>query len=518
MRRLLSVVAFLAAALPAAAQTAPAQSPPATPVQGPTFRTGVDVTTVDVAVIDRNGKPVEDLRAPEFSVKIDGEARRVVSAELVKVDVAAARAQVADKSETFFTSNLAPINGRTILIAVDQNNVRPGSLRPVMEAAATFLDYLSPLDQVGFVAFPEPGPRVGFTSDKLKLRLAMRALIGRPDLIQATSHNIGVTEAIAISDKGDQVVLAEVVARECRSQAVTQRSQCERDVIAEASDLALRVRQSAEQSRVGLRDILTRLALLDGHKSLILISEGLAIEEDAEIDSIVGLAGRARTSINVLSVDLQRNDITVLQAAPTAAQDRRLQLQGLEGLAVLSRGAMFHITGTGAPIFERLASELSAYYLLGVEQRPGDLKGERHRIDVTVGRQNVTIRSRQAFVLSPAAGAKRPADDSLRDALLSPFPVSGLPLRVTTFAQQDADSGKVQMLIAADVDQPGAAPADYTVGFLVVDDQNKVVTSWGNTQRLAPAASSPNAPLSFLAGVVLDPGNYSLRFGRLAGH
>ena len=91
------------------AQTAPAQPPSeqtADTVPGPTFRTGVDLVAIDVAVVDRNGRPVEDLRAPDFAVKIDGEVRRVVSAELVKVDIEAARKQVADKSETFFTSKL----------------------------------------------------------------------------------------------------------------------------------------------------------------------------------------------------------------------------------------------------------------------------------------------------------------------------------------------------------------------------------------------------------------------------
>ena len=71
----------------------------------------------------------------------------------------------------------------------------------------------------------------------------------------------------------------------------------------------------------------------------------------------------------------------------------------------MSRGSLFHIAGTGEPIFERLASEISALYILGVEQRPSDSKGERHRIDVEVRRRDVTIRSRQAFVLSPTLKA-----------------------------------------------------------------------------------------------------------------
>jgi VWFA-related protein len=473
----------------------------------------VELVSVDVAVVDRNGRPVEDLRAPEFTVKIDGEARRVVSAELVRVDVEAAKKQVADKSETFYTSNLTPINGRMILIAIDQINIRPGTLQPVLKAASAFLDHLSPLDQVGFIAFPEPGPQVNFTNDRLKLRLAMQKLIGQPGRMSVSTLNIGVSEAIALNDKRDETVLAQVVARECRGLAVDQRAQCERDIVNEASQIAIRARQDGEHSRAAIRDILTRLTMLEGPKSLILISEGLMVQEDDEMQSIVALAGRARTSINIMSVDLQRNDITVTEAPPTQSQDRRLQLEGLEALATLSRGALFHVVGTGESIFDRLASEISAYYLLGVEQRPSDAKGDRHRIDVSVGRQNVTIRSRQAFVLSPTLNARRSADDGLRDALTSPFPVSGLPVRVTTFAQQDPASSKVLLMIAAQIGQPGAKAAEFTVGFLVVDDQNRVVTSWGNRQTLSPAGRSPNEPLAFLSGVAVEPGNYSLRFG-----
>ena len=110
---------LLAVALSAAALSA--QEP-----QGPTFKTGVDLIAVDVAVVDGRGRPVEDLRAPEFAVKIDGEVRRVVSAELFKVDVEAARRQVEDKTETFFTSNLTPPNARMVVIAVDQMQHQPG--------------------------------------------------------------------------------------------------------------------------------------------------------------------------------------------------------------------------------------------------------------------------------------------------------------------------------------------------------------------------------------------------------
>src|SRR5688572_16931853 len=176
---------LLVAALSAAALSA--QEP-----QGPTFRTGVDLITVDVAVVDGRGLPVEDLRAPEFAVKINGETRRVVSAELVKVDLAEAKKQVAAAAESFYTSNLTPINGRQIVIAVDQVRISPSAIRPVLGAATKFLDRLTPLDQVAFIAFPEPGPKVNFTNDKLRLKLGMEKLVGQYAEMRNTQYNIGV--------------------------------------------------------------------------------------------------------------------------------------------------------------------------------------------------------------------------------------------------------------------------------------------------------------------------------------
>src|SRR5690242_11395374 len=110
MRKLLVAIASAAALLSAGQALAQSEAQPSSsaqaPVQGPTFRTGVEVIAVDVAVVDGRGKPVEDLLAPDFAVKIDGQVRRVVSAEQVKIDVEAARKEAAEvgKPESLFTT------------------------------------------------------------------------------------------------------------------------------------------------------------------------------------------------------------------------------------------------------------------------------------------------------------------------------------------------------------------------------------------------------------------------------
>src|SRR5262245_13704229 len=54
-----------------------------TPQQTPVFRSGVDLVTVDVLVLDKSGKPITDLKAGDFTITAGGKARRVVAADYV---------------------------------------------------------------------------------------------------------------------------------------------------------------------------------------------------------------------------------------------------------------------------------------------------------------------------------------------------------------------------------------------------------------------------------------------------
>ena len=60
------------------------------PEQAPTFRSGVEVVTIDVGVVDRQGQPLRGLGPADFTVSVGGQPRRVVSAEFVDTAVAAA--------------------------------------------------------------------------------------------------------------------------------------------------------------------------------------------------------------------------------------------------------------------------------------------------------------------------------------------------------------------------------------------------------------------------------------------
>src|SRR5688572_29921854 len=93
------------------------------------FRARVDLITVEVTAVDSKGKPVEDLRPGDFTVKVDGTARSVVSADLVRVDRAKPSAPQRPV-DALIASNISPINARHVVIAVDQTLITPGTLTP----------------------------------------------------------------------------------------------------------------------------------------------------------------------------------------------------------------------------------------------------------------------------------------------------------------------------------------------------------------------------------------------------
>ena len=80
------LAAAVAVALGVALVGAPASAQdPQQPPRTPTFRSSVDLVPVDVSVLDKNGRPVDDLTASDFTLEVDGKPRRIASAQFISV-------------------------------------------------------------------------------------------------------------------------------------------------------------------------------------------------------------------------------------------------------------------------------------------------------------------------------------------------------------------------------------------------------------------------------------------------
>src|SRR5438105_12409866 len=90
----------------------------------PVFRSGVDLLEVDVNIVDGGGRPIASLRTPEFSVKVDGQDRKVVSSEFIRDDSSQSPGAGGYTVDPYVATNTDRPRGRMIVIVIDQNKDR----------------------------------------------------------------------------------------------------------------------------------------------------------------------------------------------------------------------------------------------------------------------------------------------------------------------------------------------------------------------------------------------------------
>ena len=506
---------FLMPVLVVAAVASVAGSPqdpsPRQQVPSPVFRGGVELVSIDVTALDGNGRQVTDLAAAEFQVEIDGQRRQVSTVEYIRsadpLRQIGAPHKVVAADETFFTSNAkgAP-RGRLITLLIDQGNIRTGAARSAMNSAKKFVDTLTPEDRVSVIAVPGPGELVDFTTNHDKVREALLRIVGTADPVRSR-FNLSITEALAIYMHSDSQLVAQVILRSCGALVGTDLDRCEREVDSDAAEVTNELRRRTQDSVSGMREVLKSLAGFEGPKSVIVISEGLVFEGlGGETDDLAGIAADSRASIDVLLLDVPRFDAAQVTRPTTPREDRDLQVTGLEQLAGASRGQLYRINTTAEYAFDRISRALDGYYLLGVESRPEDRDGRRHRTSVKSARRGVTIRSRRSFLTSISAKATTPAEAVTR-ALRSPLPINDLPLKVSTWIYKQPGANKVRVIVAAEVERLAGQPLDYTVGMAIVNKQGRGLAPAVELKQLMPKAGEEGTAL-FSGMLAVDPGEY----------
>ncbi|MBY0496749.1 MAG: VWA domain-containing protein [Cyanobacteria bacterium] len=514
--RTLLLVATLLLSSTLAKGQAPSPKPqvpsPKPQAPSPVFRAGVELISVDITALDTNGRPVTDLTAADLEVEIDGSKRQVSTVEYIRsVDplrVIGAPVKVVVPDETFSSSNAkgAP-RGRLIVLLIDQGNIRTGAARSAMNSAKKFVDTLTREDRVAVMAVPGPGELVDFTTDHDKVREALLRVVGTAGVVKSR-FNLSMTEAMAIYLHSNVQMASEVILRECvGAAAAPELERCEREVEQDSAEIVNEIRHRTQDSVHGMRAVLQGLAAFEGPKSVILISEGLIFEGlGSEADDLASIAADARATLDVLMLDVPIFDASQSRRPTTPREDRNLQVTGLEQVAGAARGELYRINVSADFAFDRISRSIDGYYLLGVESRPDDRNGRRHRIGVKSLRRGVTIRSRRSFVTAISARATTPADAVSR-AIKSPLPINDLPLKIATWTYKEPGGNKVRVLFAAEVERLVDQSLDYTVGIAVVNKHGRGVAPPVELKKLVAKAGDPGTAV-YSGMLQVDPGQY----------
>jgi tetratricopeptide (TPR) repeat protein len=281
-------------------------------------------------------------------------------------------------------------------------------------------------------------------------------------------------------------------------------------MVLEASGRARATLQSLEA-------LLRNLAPLKTPVNIVMMSEGMFVARDrASMTTLGRLAAQARATIHVIRPSQQFFDIEDRSPGGSSSRffDDGLMSEGLEQVAGQTRGSMSVVNGDGKIQFDRLGRELSGYYLLGFEPNDADRTGRERRIKVSVKPRGLTVRARPTFVVptedATVAETLTPLQ-RLGEVLKSPLPVRGLPIRVATYSAVESSGSKVRVVISAEVGDPATTPADWPVGIVVLDKNDKIVVNRGGVSTLAPASKGLESPRLLLTSMALDPGEYTLR-------
>jgi VWFA-related protein len=542
-------------------QTQPPPPPagqPATPQQ-PVFRAGINFVRVDVIVSDKQGNPVDTLKASDFSVTEDGKPQTIETFKLVQLDGGAIPGPDGPprpiRSDFDEETEAAKDDVRLFAIFLDDYHVRRGNSMRVRAPLEQFvLNQLGPSDMVGL----------------------MYPLESLSSIRMTRNH-----EAVA---KGIDQFLGRKFEYEPKNQFEEQY----------ADYPATTVEQIRNQvSLSAIKALIVHMgSLKEGRKSLILVSEGftnmlppqlrnpiatmpgmgnpnygnpMAGENDPREDTarffsdmdiqtdlreVYSTANRYNVSIYALDprgLAGSEFDINEGVSMKTDQQYLNSTMDTLRELADETDGRAIVNQNDLEKGMKQVVRDSSAYYLIGYNSTQAPSDGKFHEIKVKVTRPGVTVRARKgywALTTEDVARATKAADKSAGPppAIEKALSTVNEPARArfirTWIGTSRGEDGKTKVTFvwepvektpgerAADAEQPArvsviAMSADGSASYFrgkVPETASAAPAGDGNGNGNAAGPSSSASPAAARVTFEAKPGTVDLRLSVEGAH
>jgi hypothetical protein len=185
--------------------------------------------------------------------------------------------------------------------------------------------------------------------------------------------------------------------------------------------------------------------------------------------------------------------------------------------------------------FERIVRDNSTYYMLGFNSAYDRDDGRYVRLEVTVNRPGLVVRTREGYV-APTREERRarqrarereesPASTASA-AIASPLTTDGLPMRVFAAPfRRDKDEALVALALELDAStlgltfEDGAYTGDVDVSYLATDAKRKIYPERRHTASIHIEADTTEAPpldgirVRVLTELQVEKGRYQVRVG-----
>jgi VWFA-related protein len=512
-----------------AAQQQPAPQTPTPPADQPpvTFRVEVNYVEVDAIVTDAQGNPISNLTKNDFEIYEDGKKQDVATFSLVNIPIQRAEQPLfaAAPVEADVQSN-EHVEGRIYLIVLDDVHTDLTRTPRVKAAATRFIETNFGTNDLAAVAFTgRAGDGQDFTNNPRLLINSINKFQGRKLRSGTLSRIEGarVNPATGALEPGDDI---------------------------DQMDRAFRARSMANS----IRKLSEFMAGVRGRrKAMILIGEGVDVDiyqavgqlgstaSSVLLDTHDAIAAATRGNVTIYTIDprgLMNAESDLIEVSGTVgdadsraiANEMRLSQDSLRVLADATGGfaAVNRNDLNGA--FDRIVTENSSYYMLGFYSTNDRRNGRFRKLEVRVSRPGLRVRNRAGYYEARGRAPNQPAastapnamSPAVTEALASPLPVSGVPLKMFAAPfKGTAPNAAIAMALEIDVrnldfvEGNGTFNEQVDVAYTAVNSQGKIFPGERQTATLTlkPDTYERAKTRGFrvLSQTNLPPGRYQIR-------
>jgi VWFA-related protein len=543
------VPAIALSAIAAAAPLARYPAPPQRDVQGPqvTFKVEINYVEVAAVAVDQQGQFVAGLEKGDFQLFEDGKRQEISSFGLVDMPVERLeRPLFASKAiEPDVRSNAQPFDGRVYLLVLDDLHTEFANTGRLKSAARAFIESsLGANDMAAVVCTSgRTDASQDFTPSQHLLLAAVDRVTGRA-LPSATLNKID-----------DYGLPGRVAPRDLDEPERAHNARATLSALRQLSGLlgGIRGRRKAlvlfsEGIDYNLADAITSGQATNPKSSTGNTVIGSGFVRDVQLDTRDTIAAATRANVAIYGVDPRGLALPgeigqepfgaepALNLSPLAMQDELLvEHSSLLALAEGTGGFAAINTNDLATAFDRIRQENSTYYVLGYYPTNSKHDGNFRTIQVRTTRPGVRVSARKGYVAPrgnapalPSIDAKEATSPTLREALASPLPVSGL--RLTAFAapfKGTAPNAAVTLVLQVDgrdmafTERNGLFDGTLELSVVALDSQGK--TRGGVHRSIAMPLRRESFELVGRYGMRvvsrfdLPPARYQLRIAAMDG-
>jgi VWFA-related protein len=486
-----------------------------------TLRAERNEVPVRVVVRDAQGHSVSNLTKDDFLILDNGKPQAITgfSAEMAASTPAPTGTKEALPAKP---SARSPAADRFVAFYFDDNVMDFEGIALTRDAASKYLQsYLQPTDRVAI--YTSSGRfNTDFTQEHAKLREALSHLAINPMHSRAGSSVFPISdyEAYRIEELHDSEALRAVAARAAVALRLgPQEAQA-------AAEAAAHTRWSLVEKEVidglrGLEDLVRRISVMPGQRSIVFVSPGFISEsQNRKVSEIVSRAVRAGVVINAL------DSRGLYTGGPSPVNNPHTELV-LADLAGGTGGAYFHNSNDFDAGF-RAAGNLPEYSFV-LAFSPADLKadGKFHRLTVQLAgsakSRDLRVQARKGyFAPSGPPNSAKAAEEELLDAVYSRDEVNTSRVRVGTRFFKSSPT-EARLTIVAHLDPQGLTfrkendrnVDDVTFATAVFDNDGYLVKGVTNTLQMhlrsATLAKVRATGVSVPTSFTVAPGTYRVR-------